>query len=118
MEEDPVKDLTVCQVRGLFSPLSSLALARGSGGLHSFGGFTMATKEQVAHELDNLSDAELEQVAAYVAFLKFRARVDRMPAFDEAQLATLYSEFTDEDRKLAEEGMADYAEGLTREDIP
>ena len=78
----------------------------------------MAIKEQVVHELDNLSEAELEQVAAYVAFLKFRARVDRMPAIDEAQLATLYSEFIDKDGELAEEGMSDYAEGLAREDIP
>ena len=44
----------------------------------------MSIREQVAHELDNLSDVELEQVAEYVAFLKFRARVGRMPAFEEA----------------------------------
>ena len=77
----------------------------------------MSIKEQVAHELDNLSDVELEQVAEYVAFLKFRARVGRMPALEEAQLAALYSEFSDEDRKLAEEGLSDYAEGLANEDI-
>jgi hypothetical protein len=77
----------------------------------------MSIKEQVAHELDNLSDVELEQVAEYVAFLKFRARVSRMPALDEAQLTALYSEFSDEDRKLAEEGMSDYADGLAKEDI-
>jgi hypothetical protein len=76
----------------------------------------MSIKEQVAHELDNLSDAELEQVAEYVAFIKFRARVGRMPALDEAQLASLYSEFSDEDRTLAEEGISDYAEGLAKED--
>ena len=77
----------------------------------------MSIKEQVAHELDTLSDVELEQVAEYVAFLKFRARVARMPALEETQLAALYSEFSDEDRKLAEEGVSDYAAGLAKEDI-
>ena len=78
----------------------------------------MSVKEQVARELDSLSEAELKQVAEYVAFLKFRARVNRMPSLDEAQLAALYSEFADEDRMLAEEGMSDYAKGLVKEDTP
>jgi hypothetical protein len=38
-------------------------------------------------------------------------------ALDEEQLAALYSEFADEDRNLAEEGMADYAEDLVEEDV-
>ena len=78
----------------------------------------MSVKEQVARALDSLSEAELKQVAEYVAFLKFRAQVNRMPSLDEAQLAALYSEFTDEDRLLAEEGMSDYAKGLVKEDTP
>jgi hypothetical protein len=76
----------------------------------------MSLKEQVAHDLDNLGDAELKQVADFVAFLKFRARVNRMPVIDEARLAALHDEFAEEDRKLAAEGMLDYAEGLERED--
>jgi hypothetical protein len=76
----------------------------------------MSIKEQVAHELDSLGDAELKQVADFVAFLKFRARIDRMPALDEAQLNALHNEFAEEDRKLAEEGMVDYTEGLVKED--
>jgi hypothetical protein len=76
----------------------------------------MSIKEQVAHELDSLSENELKQVAEYVAFLKFRARINWMPALDETQLAALYSEFADEDRKLAEAGISDYAEGLVKED--
>ena len=36
---------------------------------------------------------------------------------DEIRLAALYAEFADEDRKLAEEGLSDYNEGLTKEDI-
>ncbi len=35
---------------------------------------------------------------------------------DEIRLAALYAEFADEDRKLAEEGLFDYNEGLTKED--
>jgi len=72
----------------------------------------MSMKEQVTHELDDLSEADLQQVSEYVAFLKFRARVSRTPALDEAQLAALYSEFADEDRRLAEEGISDFIEGF------
>jgi hypothetical protein len=32
------------------------------------------------------------------------------------QIAALYTEFGEEDRQLAEEGMEDYAEGLRAED--
>ena len=76
----------------------------------------MLLKEKVAQELDSLSETELKQVAEYVAFLKFRARIKPMPTIDETQLAVLYAEFADEDRDLAEEGMSDYAEGLMKED--
>jgi hypothetical protein len=78
----------------------------------------MSVKEQVARELDSLSEAELKQVAEYVAFLKFRARFNQMPSLDEPQLAALDSEFADEDRMFAEEGMSDYAKGLAKEDTP
>jgi hypothetical protein len=78
----------------------------------------MSVKEQVTRELDNLREVELKQVAEYVAFLKFRARVTGMPTPNEAQLAALYSEFADEDRRLADEGMSDYAKGLAKEDTP
>ena len=79
----------------------------------------MSIKEKLAQELDSMSKAELEQVAEYMAFLKFRARHRTTPLLDEAQLAALYAEyaeFADEDRELAEEGMSDYVKGLLRED--
>jgi hypothetical protein len=75
----------------------------------------MSTKEEVLEEIKTLSEAEIEEVAEYVAFLKYRSR--RKPSVvDESHLAALYAEFADEDRNLAEEGMADYAEGLAKED--
>jgi hypothetical protein len=76
----------------------------------------LSIKEQVVEELITLGEEELKEVAEYLAFLKFRAR-RTAPTFDEAQLAALYTEFADEDRKLAEEGLADYVEGLIEEDV-
>jgi hypothetical protein len=35
---------------------------------------------------------------------------------DETKLASLYAEFEDEDRELAEQGMSDYTQGLRDED--
>ena len=73
-------------------------------------------KEQVAQALDTLSEAELQQVADYVTFLRFRTRIAPPPVVDAAQLATLYAEFADEDRALAEEGLEGYGTQLHDED--
>ena len=75
----------------------------------------MTVKEQVEQQLDELSEAELRQVAEYLEFLKFRSR-DRRPSLDETQLAALYAEFSADDRAMAEEGLEDYVGGLVRED--
>ncbi|MFQ5915887.1 MAG: hypothetical protein ACE5JS_22155 [Nitrospinota bacterium] len=77
----------------------------------------MSIKEQVAQELESLSEAELSRVAEYVAFLKLRSRLKPPLSIDETRLTALYAEFADEDRELADEGMADYAEGLMKEDL-
>lgn len=76
----------------------------------------MSIREYLAQEIANLDEAELQQVADYLAFLKFRARFHKAPAIDETQLATLYAEFAEEDREIADEGMVDYANGLFIED--
>lgn len=73
-------------------------------------------KEQVAQALHSLSEAELQQVAEYVAFLRFRARLAPVLVIDATQLASLYGEFADEDRDLAEEGLEDYRAQLHAED--
>ncbi|HKP51421.1 MAG TPA: hypothetical protein VJ183_02090 [Chloroflexia bacterium] len=76
----------------------------------------MTPKDYVSRTLESLSDAEIEQVAEYLAFLKFRARRLGKPTFDTEQMAALYGEFAEEDRLLAEEGMAEYYQGLLSED--
>ena len=45
-----------------------------------------------------------------------RQRACAVPQPDDSALAALYREFGEEDRKLAEEGMADYDRGLRLED--
>jgi hypothetical protein len=74
----------------------------------------MSLREFVAHEVETLGENELQAVAEYVSFLKFRSRT----SLDEARLASLYSEFEQEDHELAETGMADYAHELSKEDVP
>ena len=76
----------------------------------------MSIKEQVIHGLDTLSESALVQVAEFLAFLKFRAWLQPMLELDEAQLATLYAAWAEEDRALSEEGMAEYVHGLCQED--
>ena len=76
----------------------------------------MSIKEQILHELDRLSEVELAQVVRYLAFLKYQARVTSAPGPDERELAALYAEFGEEDRDMAEQGVANYARSLDKED--
>lgn len=76
----------------------------------------MTLKEQVKEDLERLDEGGLREVADFVAFLQFRTRRQAAPEWDEAKMAALYAEFAEEDRALAESGMADYAAGLARED--
>jgi len=76
----------------------------------------MSIKEHVLQRLDTLSETELAQVAEFVAFLKFRARFQPMPALTDTQLGTLYAACAEDDRALAEEGLEEYVRGLCQED--
>ncbi len=76
----------------------------------------ISTKEQVITSLAELTEAQLQTVGEFLEFLKFRERRKTEPQFDDTQLAALYSEFSDEDRELAEVGLAEYASSLERED--
>lgn len=59
----------------------------------------MSVKELVK-DLENLNASELQEVATYVSFLKFRARHPVAPSLPgSADLAQLYAEFSDEDRQ-------------------
>jgi hypothetical protein len=75
----------------------------------------MSTREQVLEEIESLSEAEINEVAEYLAFLKYRSQ-NKSLVVEESQLAGLYAEFAEEDRNLAEEGISDYGEGLMKED--
>lgn len=72
--------------------------------------------EAIKQDIDWLTHNQLQQVADFIAFLNFQHQRDRRDTLDRSQLATLFAEFADEDRVLAEAGMNDYAVMLERED--
>jgi hypothetical protein len=72
--------------------------------------------EALKQDLDRLSHNQLQQVADFVAFLKFRNHRHPRSIIDPKHLADLFTEFADEDRAIAEEGMNDYAAMLHQED--
>ena len=57
-----------------------------------------------------------QEIAKYLAYLKFRTKAHntQIPSLDE--LAALYGQEADQDVELAEAGMSDYAESLAAED--
>ncbi len=73
------------------------------------------SNEALKQGLDRLNREQLQQVADFVAFLKFQDKRLRV-VLDPAQLASLATEFAEEDGLLAEVGMSDYAAILTQED--
>lgn len=76
----------------------------------------MITKEQIVQTVHSLSQTELEELAQYLAFIKYQSRIRTIPSLDENQLAALYAESAEEDRELAEEGISDYVVALAQED--
>ena len=72
----------------------------------------MTIKENITRTIDSLSEPELHEVAEYLSFLRFRARIHRKAAINEKKLVQLYRSFSDEDHELAEEGIADYNNDL------
>ena len=63
-----------------------------------------------------MNHLDLERVERFLEIVKFRARYAIVPT-DETKIAALYSEFAEEDRELAEEGIDEYAELLRQEDL-
>lgn len=75
----------------------------------------MSLKESVLQEIDHLSIFDLEQVARYLAFLRYQSRLQQsLP--DEPTMAGLYAAFAEEDSEMAEADMDDYAAALAFED--
>lgn len=70
--------------------------------------------QTLKQEIDRLTSEQLQQVADYVAFIKFRDR--RKIVLDSSNLASLATEFAEEDRALSDAGMSDYKAMLHRED--
>ncbi|MGI8544785.1 MAG: hypothetical protein ACR2MD_15090 [Aridibacter sp.] len=74
------------------------------------------TREKVVTKISELNESQLRQVAEYVEFLQFREIPKSEQQVDDAELEKLYAEFADEDSKLAESDLDQYAENLTHED--
>jgi hypothetical protein len=72
--------------------------------------------ETIKQDLDRLTHSQLQQVADFIAFLKFRNQRQRRVVLDPTQLSNMFTEFADEDLALAEAGMNDYAVMLHQED--
>ncbi|QGZ90057.1 hypothetical protein [Microcystis aeruginosa] len=75
------------------------------------------TSQALKQDLDQLTNDQLQQVADFIAFLKFQDKRRRI-ILDPSQLASLATDFTEEDRIFAETGMDDYAVMLAQEEHP
>jgi hypothetical protein len=73
------------------------------------------TKEKLKQEIDQFNEEQLKQIAEFIEFMKFRSRWHQK-VVDLEQFSSLYQEFAQEDRELAEVGIADYIEQLQKED--
>jgi hypothetical protein len=69
------------------------------------------TVEELLKSFDQLPEPEKQRVASEILRRTFATTVER----DGAQLAALYREFAESDRKLAEEGIEDYETRLASE---
>jgi hypothetical protein len=70
--------------------------------------------EELLKSFEHLPASEKREVASEIIRRTFTP--GREAEFDDAHLATLYAEFVDDDRRLAEEGIPDYQRGLVGED--
>lgn len=72
--------------------------------------------ESLKQDLDRLTPSQLQQVADFIAFLKFRSQRHQRVIPDPTQMPALFAEFAAEDLDLAEAGMGEYAVMLQQED--
>ncbi|MEC4892214.1 MAG: hypothetical protein SAL07_02455 [Oscillatoria sp. PMC 1051.18] len=71
----------------------------------------IALKDFLSRELENLNEEQLQEIREFIAFLKFRDRQTNL-TINEDKIASLYQEFAEEDRQLAELGIDEYQELL------
>ncbi len=93
----------------------AIAISYNRGDTEWFSPMPVST-EALKQDLDRLSHKQLQQVADFIAFLKFRNQHHHRVIPDPTQIATLFAEFAEEDRALAEAGMDEYAAMLQQED--
>lgn len=70
------------------------------------------TAEELLKSFDLLPEQEKHVIACEI----MRRAFPSTPELDDAQMATLYAEFAEADRNLAEEGIEDFERGLVSED--
>jgi hypothetical protein len=92
-----------------------VAISYNGGDTEWFSSMPVST-EALKQDLDRLTHKQLQQVADFIDFLKFRNQRHHRVIPEPTQMAALFAEFTEEDRALAEEGMGDYAMLLQQED--
>lgn len=73
------------------------------------------SSEILKQDIDKLTPEQLQQVVDFIAFLKFRDK--RCRILNPNALEILATEFAQEDKILAEEGISDYVLMLDREDL-
>lgn len=71
------------------------------------------TSQELLKSFDHLPASEKREVASEILRRTFALDRDQL---DEVQLTALYTEFADDDRRLAEEGIEVYESGLVGED--
>lgn len=72
----------------------------------------IATKERIKNNLEFLNEQQLQELADYTAFLKIRTRIQN----SNVDLPEHFSKYLNEDRELAELGIAEYNNALLEED--
>jgi hypothetical protein len=73
-------------------------------------------KEHLIKEINRLNEEQLQELEDFLFFFKFRSRISRASEVKETEIAKLYSDSTEEDRVMSEEGFDDYLPGLLKED--
>ena len=70
--------------------------------------------DEILKSFDHLPPSEKRAIASEIIRRTFAAQAKA--ELDETELSTLYAEFANEDRELAENGIGEYATGLAKED--